>query len=179
MLAGDSAGAHTAAQTAMAFTDPAYARAAGLPTTLGVVDVRATVLVCGAYDLGLPDYSGPYARFLHAVLWAYAGVKNFRDDPRAAFASLPEHVGPDFPPAFLTVGNADPLQRHSHVMAAALTAQGVPVDFLCFPDDHQPALGHEYQFDLTTAAGTHALARTLAHLENHTTRTAGVDQAAG
>lgn len=131
------------------------------------------MLFCGAYDLGLPDYTGPHARFLHTILWAYTGVKNFRDDPRVAFASLPEHVGPDFPPAFLTVGNADPLRRHSHALAAALTAQGVPVDALFHPDDHQPALGHEYQFDLTSAAGVQTLTRMMAHLDKFTVNAAG------
>ena len=41
---------------------------------------------------------------------------------------------------------------------------GVPVDVLFWPQDHQPALPHEYQFDLDTAEGREALRRIEAFL---------------
>ncbi|MEW2378626.1 alpha/beta hydrolase [Micromonospora sp. NPDC047812] len=172
VLAGDSAGAHIAAQAALALTDPTYADRAGLPTTVRGATVRATILACGPYDLDLPDYDGPHARLLHTVLWAYTGVKDFRTDPRIAYASLPRHVSATFPPTFLTVGNADPLRRHSAALAESLATRGVSVDTLFYPDDHEPPLGHEYQLDLTAEAGRQALNRMVLHLQAHTVRPA-------
>ncbi len=45
-----------------------------------------------------------------------------------------------------------------------LRAQGVEVEALFFPDDHQPPLHHEYQFDLDSPAGRLFLDRLLAFL---------------
>jgi acetyl esterase/lipase len=168
VLAGDSAGAQIAAQTALALCDPSFAAKAQLPIVAPPVGIRATVLACGPYDPRLPDYQGEYGRFLKAIMWAYTGKKNFQDDPRFAYASLPQQVTGHFPPAFLTVGNGDPLRRHSVALAEALRAQGVPVDALFYADDHQPLLDHEYQIDVGTEAGAAALERIVAHVEAYT-----------
>lgn len=177
VLGGDSAGAHIAAQTALTLCDPAYAARAQLSIAVPAVRIRATVLACGPYDLHLPDYQGEYGRFLRAIMWAYTGTRDFQRDPRIAFASLPRHISAHFPPTFLTVGNADPLRRHSVALADALRAQGVPMDALFYPDDHVPALGHEYQLDLSTPSGTAAMDRMVAHLQAYTTNPVGGEAA--
>jgi hypothetical protein len=41
---------------------------------------------------------------------------------------------------------------------------GVQVEVLFFPDDYRPVLGHEYQFDLDSAAGREALERSVSFL---------------
>lgn len=165
VLAGDSAGAHIAAQTALAISDDAYAREAGLPQPIEADRLRGTVLACGAYDLSVPDYDdGVMGRVQRDILWAYTGEKDFADDPRLGYASLPQHVSSAFPPAFVTAGNADPLEPHSRSLVAALDGQGVDVDALFYPADRTPAAGHEYQFDLDSAAGQEALERVLGFL---------------
>ncbi|WP_328474241.1 alpha/beta hydrolase [Actinoplanes sp. NBC_00393] len=168
VLAGDSAGAQIAAQTALALCDPDYAAAASLPVSAPGVRIRATVLACGPYDLRLPDYQGEYGRFLKAIMWAYTGTRHFQDNTFFGYASLPQNVTPRFPPAFLTVGNGDPLRRHSVALAEALREQGVEVDALFYPDDHTPLLDHEYQIDLNTEAGAAALERIVAHVTTYT-----------
>ena len=75
------------------------------------------------------------------------------------------HVTPAFPPAFISAGNADPLEPHSHAMAAALQKQGVRVDALFFPKDHALPLPHEYQFNLDSEAGRKAMERSVAFLQ--------------
>ena len=40
----------------------------------------------------------------------------------------------------------------------------VPVQTLFFPDDHQPPLAHEYQFNLDTEAGQQALDESVSFL---------------
>ena len=46
-----------------------------------------------------------------------------------------------------------------------MATAGAEVDTLFFPDDHQPPLGHEYQFDLDGDAGRLFLERLLAFLD--------------
>jgi acetyl esterase/lipase len=74
------------------------------------------------------------------------------------------HVTSAFPPTFISVGNGDPLAPQSMAMADALRSVRVPVDTLFFSPDHQPALPHEYQFDLTRPEGRLALERVVAFL---------------
>lgn len=164
VLAGDSAGAQIAAETANAITSPAHARRVGVMPSLQPSQVAGVLLFCGPYDTELVRWDSPFAGFMRTVLWAYMGRKDFLDDPRLDAFSVARHVTPAFPPAFISAGNADPLEPHSRALADALRAQGVRVDALFFPKDYTPALAHEYQFNLDTDAGRQAMDRSVAFL---------------
>jgi acetyl esterase/lipase len=163
-VAGDSAGAQLAAQLAIVRDDPAYAQAVGVALPPGLPALRGTILFCGPHDVRLVDFEGAFGGFMTTVLWSYLGRRDFDADPRLPTLHLPLHVGPGFPPSFISAGNADPLAPHSVALADALLAQGVAVDTLFFPPAHQPPLGHEYQFDLDSEAGALAWRRMLAFL---------------
>lgn len=165
-LGGDSAGAQIAAQIAALVTAPGYADAVGVRPTIAPAALRGLVLACGPYDLGLAGKAATPAghRFLHTVLWAYSGKRRFLDDPTFAMVSVPDHVTSAFPPALITVGNADPLREHSELLAERLQGSGVELETVFFPDDHEPPLGHEYQFDLDSEAGRLFLERVVAFL---------------
>ena len=164
VLAGDSAGAQIAAELANAITSPDHARRIGITPALAPRQLAGTLLFCGPYDAGLVQWDSPFAGFMRTVLWSYMGRKDFLDDPRLDTFSVARHVTPAFPPAFISAGNADPLEPHSHAMAAALQKQGVRVDALFFPKDHAPPLPHEYQFNLDSEAGRQAMERSVAFL---------------
>jgi acetyl esterase/lipase len=165
-LAGDSAGAHVAAQLGALVTTAGYAEAVGIPPTVTAAQLRCLALACGPYDLGLVDRASRTGRvFVEVVLRAYTGTRSFRDDPRSATWSITENVTSSFPPALLTVGNADPLRPHSELLVERLRAAGAEVETLFFPDDHRPSLGHEYQFDLDGEAGRLFLERLVAFLD--------------
>lgn len=169
VLGGDSAGGHIAAQTAMAISGPEHAEAAGLPRPIESDQLVGAVLMCGAYDLFLPDYDdGVMGRFQRDIIWAYTGEKDFLDNPRLAYASLPQHITDAFPPTFISAGNGDPLEPHSHSMAEALRAAGVSTDELFFPADTEPEVPHEYQFQLAEEPAQEAFARVLDFLAEHT-----------
>lgn len=159
LLAGDSAGANLAAQVATIVTSPDYARAIGIAPGLSADRLKGVILFCGPYDLALMKGEGIGGLFTRLTVWAYSGVRNPADRPDFATFSLTDRVTSQFPPAFISVGNADPLKPHSKLLADALTRKGVAVDTLFFPDDYAPPLAHEYQFDLDTAAGRQALER--------------------
>ncbi len=165
-LAGDSAGAHIAAQLAALVTTPGYAERVGVAPTITPQELRCLVLACGPYDLRLARHPATPAGkdLMRTVLWAYSGTRRYLDDPSFAPWSIPDHVTAAFPPAFVTVGSADPLRRHSERLAEALRGAGADVETLFFPEDHEPPLDHEYQFDLDTAAGRLFLERLVAFL---------------
>jgi acetyl esterase len=163
-LAGDSAGGQIASQLAVAIGEPNYAAAIGFSPAIARAQLKGVVLFCGVYDTSKMTLAGSFGGFLRTVLWAYFGVKTIADNPTLAQFSVPRHVTPHFPPAFVSAGNADPLGPQSVAMADAIRQQGVATDTLFFPADHKPPLGHEYQFNLDQDAGREALERLVAFL---------------
>jgi acetyl esterase len=151
-LAGDSAGAQIAAQLANIISVPSYAATVGITPSIKRSQLRGAILHCGVYDLDL----GPHNHFMRTASWSYSG----RKDAQLAEISVARYVTADFPPAFISAGNADPLLPHSQALAKALAK----VDALFFAADYEPALPHEYQFNLDTEAGRLALERTLSFL---------------
>lgn len=147
-LGGDSAGAQIAAQVAAIVTNAGYAAEVGITPTIASDQLRAVALCCGPYDPQLAGGPSPLDAFLTAILWSYSGARDWRHSPLASTMNVVGHLTSGFPPAFVTVGNADPLAEHSRRLVEALRAQRVAVETLFFAPDHRPPLPHEYQFDL-------------------------------
>jgi acetyl esterase/lipase len=165
VLAGDSAGAHIVAQVANILSVPSYAAAVGIEPEIGAERLKGLILFCGPYDIDTADFEGSFSGFLRTVLWSYSGTRDFLDDPGFDTASVARYVTSDFPPAFISAGNSDPLLAQSVEMARVLDAVGVPVEMLFFPEDHDPPLPHQYQFNLDNEAGQEALRRALAFVQ--------------
>ncbi len=172
VLAGDSGGAHIAAQLANAITVPAYAGALGVVPAIDRSSLFGMLLYCGVYDVSAATLDSPSGEFQRTMLWSYSGNSDFMHDPDFATASVLHYVTPDFPPTFISTGNADWLNTQSHAFAAALAAQSVPVDSLFFPPEYSPPLSHEYQFNLDNAAGHLALERSVRFLASLDSRRA-------
>lgn len=166
VLAGDSGGAHIAAQTANLTVSSSYAVQMHIQPTLPASSLAGMLLFCGPYDTRKINLGGSFGGFLKTVLWSYSGEKDFMNSPSFATASVIEYISNNFPPSFISVGNADPLESNSRDLARVLKANGTYVDTLFYPKDHTPALGHEYQFTLDNADGQLALQRANAFL-NH------------
>ncbi|WP_306225052.1 alpha/beta hydrolase [Bosea beijingensis] len=164
VLAGDSAGAHIAAQLAAGLTGTDYAGRLGLKPTIPPTSLRGTVLFSGAFDPTAFELTGPFGGFIRSVLLAYFGTSSPFDSEQITEAAVPRYVTEAFPPSFISVGNGDPLAPQSVVMAQALRDRGVRVDTLFFPPETDPKLPHEYQFDLGRSEGRQALDRLTAFL---------------
>jgi len=162
VLAGDSAGAQVAAQTAAIVTNPDYARLVGLSPGAAPSQLVGAILFCGVYDItGMGGKGGILGWLVHTTTWAYSGARDWRQAKGFDTMSVEPHVTEGFPRSFVSAGNADPLLPQSLAMAAALQAKGVAVDELLFAADHRPGLDHEYQFNLDSEAGKRALSRLL------------------
>jgi acetyl esterase/lipase len=170
-LAGDSAGSQIAAQVATIITNPNYASTVSMTTPLQSSQLKGMILNCGAYDLSIINAKGGSqgAKLLRTFLWSYSGKKDFMDDPAIKPASVIDYVTKDFPPTFITAGNADPLLEQSQNMTKKLQDLGISVDPLFYPSDYSPALQHEYQFNLDTQAAQKALDHILTFLKQYST----------
>ncbi|MGN6126019.1 MAG: alpha/beta hydrolase [Humibacter sp.] len=166
VLAGDSAGSQYVAQLAVLVTNPAYAERLGIHPALNTEQLRAMVLNCGIYDVTkIPSAPGIGGWGFRAALWAYFGTKDWSNAPGGKAMSTIDFVTKDFPPTWISGGNADPLTAgQSKPMAAKLEGLGVPVTSVFYPKDETPPLPHEYQFHLNHAAARSALASTIAFL---------------
>ncbi len=167
VIAGDSAGAHIAAQLGIALSNPDYARATGVEPAVPLTSVRGLLLYCGFFDPALFEPRGFVADYLDAIARSYLDMQRFDPAMVPETFPIPANLTSDMPPLFITVGNNDLLTAHSEALAAAARQHGMAVETLFFPAEYKPALGHEYQFDLSTAAGQEALARTRAFLARH------------
>lgn len=163
VLAGDSAGAHIAAQAALLATSPGYAGRTGMQPGLERGQLIGMLLFCGLYDTGQFGTHAPRSWFIRTVMWSYLGSTSPPDQLGRDF-SVVANVTAGFPPSFVTVGNGDPLAPHSHALVRVLAEHGVRADSLFFPDDLIPPLPHEYQFNLDREEGREALRRVRAFL---------------
>lgn len=87
------------------------------------------------------------------------------DDTYFQTTSVLNFVGNNFPPSFISAGNADPFLDHSQKLARKLDSLKIQVDTLFFPKDLMPKLPHEYQFNLDVEEGNVALDRSLMFLK--------------
>ncbi|TKC60213.1 alpha/beta hydrolase [Pedobacter hiemivivus] len=170
ILAGDSGGAHIAAQTANLISSASYAKLIGVKAGINRNQLSGLLLYCGAYDAERIDLNSGFGVFLKTVLWSYSGEKDFVNAPLFKTASVINYITADYPPCFISVGNDDPLLTHSEALAEKLTALKVLLDSLFFKPDYKPALPHEYQFNLDEAAGKLALERSVTFLERLTAK---------
>lgn len=165
VLAGDSAGAQIAAQTAAVIANPEYARRVDIEPLVSRHQIVGVLLFCGVYDVTkMGEGGGIIGWFVKSTTWAYSGERDWRDARGFETMNVAANITADYPPAFISAGNADPLGPQSVGFADSLEVEGVAVDRLFFPAHYKPPLGHEYQFDLDTAAGKEALARAVAWL---------------
>ncbi|WP_378144685.1 alpha/beta hydrolase [Cnuibacter sp. UC19_7] len=170
VLAGDSAGAQLASQLAVLTTNPRYADLLGLTPSLRPGQLAGVILNCGVYDLRrMADLTGIVAWGFKSALWAYTGTKDWSSTYAGATMSTIDFVTADFPPTYISGGNGDGLTWLQSVpMSQRLTAEGVAVTDLFWPETHQPALPHEYQFHLDYPEAQQALTATLEFLATAT-----------
>ncbi|MBD8838564.1 alpha/beta hydrolase [Paenibacillus sp. CFBP 13594] len=153
-LAGNSAGAQIASQTAAVVTNPSLAKLMNITRVAQPDDLRGVLLFCGPYNLSTVAETG--FPLIRTFLWSYTGVKTFEDYPRLNEMSTVLQVTAAYPPAFITSGNVDPLTSQSIELAQVLKRLDVDTETLFFSNSSEK-LGHDYQFDLESDAGQQAI----------------------
>lgn len=165
-LAGDSGGSMISAQVANIITNPEYAKRMNIKPGIKKNQLKGLLLYCGIYEVENLNTEGKFGSFLKNVVWAYYGKKEIKDDEYAKTSSVKNYLTKEFPPSFISAGNADPLLPQSKLLAQELLSKHVQIDTLFFPENKNPALGHEYQFTYNEV-GKEAFEKSLLFLNAH------------
>lgn len=154
MFGGDSAGAQIALQYATIQTNANYAKKMAMPAELDAGQVRGTISYCGPLDLQQVAKQQPKSLlmrwFINTVAWSELGDKNWRQSDTLQQASLVKQITSQFPPTYITDGNAYSFQEQGLAFEKRLQQLHVPVTSLFFNHD-QKEVTHEYQFNYQTS----------------------------
>ena len=159
-LAGDSAGAQIASQMASVVSDPEAAASLKLKPEIARNQVRGALLYCGLYNIHNADRTG--FPFIRTFLWSYTGAKTVPNKIADEMWTV-DHITGNYPPVFLTDGNADWFASQSKELLKALRSRHIEVSALLF-DGCSDKLGHEFQFGLKTSEARQVLRSTIAFL---------------
>lgn len=161
-IGGDSAGAQIASQLNAVISNKQLASAMAVQPAVAAEDLRGAILFCGLYNMATVGDSGfPNIDYF---LNAYTGSTSYPTFDDIDQLSTVNHVTPEFPATFLSVGDGDPLAPQSAGLAHQLQAAGVEVQTMFFEGTNKN-LQHEFQYALDTLDAQETLAATLDFLE--------------
>ena len=163
-IGGNSAGAHLSSQLGALFTDSEYARQLGIDTHVPGKAIRGLLLFNGVYNFDTAGDCGFFA--FEKWVWSYAGRKDYRTWERLDEMSPVRHITPVYPPVFLTVGDADPLEPQTVEFAEKLSENGVDHTAL-FWTGTGAKLDHDYIYEMNTPEAQKAFAMLLRFLSEH------------
>ncbi|WP_232698572.1 alpha/beta hydrolase [Brevibacillus daliensis] len=168
-IGGDSAGAQIASQTAAVISNEKLAKAMNIQPHIDNKQIKGLLLFCGPYNMyrfeeHQASTLGKF--FVDTMFWSYTGEKDIKSFPKIDEISTVKQITPNYPPVFLTVGDADPLAPHSTDLIEALERNNVEVESVLF-DGTKSELGHEYQFDFSSSHAEKTLGRTIEFLHKH------------
>ena len=162
-FAGDSAGAHSVATFTLIQTNPDYARELGIAASVPKEHIKGVLLYCGPFDVqAIGEVRGIFGFFIKRAGWAYFGTKNWAEE-FAEIASISPHLTVDYPPVFVTDGNANSFEPQGMDFVAALEAIGVPVTSYFIPLETEAS--HEYQFLMDSPMGVECYKLTVQFLQ--------------
>lgn len=170
MFGGDSAGAQIALQYALTQTNQPYGDSLNVPHLLEKSAIKGTVSYCGPLNLEqikeTKSSSNFMKFFVRTVAWSELGIKNWKTSPQLKQASLVNHLTGDFPPTYITDGNAYSFQEQGLAFKAKLEQLSVPVEGLFF-NQSKKEMTHEYQFDYSKPEAKDCYAETLAFINKY------------
>lgn len=171
ILAGDSAGAHIAAQAALLATNPLYEKELGVASALKKENLKTILLYCGPYNVEqILTVEKPLLQFFTSRIgWAMLGDKHWQKGEAISTTTIKNYVTSEFPPAYIADGNSGSFEKEGKELVAELKKNGVKVQSLFF-DKEKKEVGHEYQFDLSSEEGMQTYQETVCFLEDNSVK---------
>lgn len=167
---GDSAGAQIALQYATVQSNPDYAKEMGMKQLVDRKTIKGVISYCGPVNLRQMSEikldSLTMNFFINTVAWSLIGTKHWQNDPKLFQASLVDHVTKEFPPLYITDGNAFSFQEQGQSLKKRLTELDVPVQGL-FYDKVTKEITHEYQFNYATKEAQECYDQTIRFLAQY------------
>lgn len=165
---GDSAGAQIALQYVTIQTSQKYANEMKMKSIVKPGTIKGTVSYCGPVDLQQVAKQQSDNRFMRffvkTVAWSLIGQKDWKNDDRLYQASLVDHVTKDFPPTYITDGNAYSFQDQGIALEKKLKELDVPVEGLFYKEEKKE-ISHEYQFDYSLEESKNCYEQTLSFIK--------------
>ncbi|WP_430611748.1 alpha/beta hydrolase [Enterococcus sp. DIV0876] len=150
LFGGDSAGAQIALQYVAIQTNETYAKEMKMDPFIAPNDIKGTLSYSGPVDMqqiANQKSNNQFMKFfVNTVAWSLLGTKNWKEDDRLVQVSLTNSVSKDFPPTYITDGNAYSFQDQGIAFENKLKSLNVRVESLFFKGDAKE-ITHEYQFD--------------------------------
>lgn len=173
-LAGDSAGAHMAAQAAIACFNEDYAQKTGISMPIKKEDLKGALLYCGPYELeafakidnGLLNF------FMNKIGQSYVGTLNWQKNEKTQYLNIIPWLTKDCPPVYITDGNSGSFESQGKNLGSALRQLNVSVRERYFPES-EGEIPHEYQMQLTSPQGQDCYKDTLEFLKMYSERKGG------
>lgn len=162
-IGGNSAGAQLSSQLGAMITNPTFAAEVGIPISMSAENLRGIILYSGPYDFDTADrLNFPGWR---AYVWSYTGQRDYEQYPRIDELSTVRNATADYPPTYMTTGDADPLEPQTYELDAVLRALAVDVTsrYWTGSDLHLP---HDYIYALDTTAAQTAFEDVLQFLSS-------------
>lgn len=163
-VGGDSAGAQIASQVAALVSNAELANTMAIQPAISNNQLQGALLLCGLYNLDTARATA--FPNIDVYLTAYTGAEPFESFPKIDELSTVQHISPEFPPVFITVGDADPFVSQSVELVDVLQSNEVSVNSVFF-EGTQKNLKHEYQYDLSTQDARDTFEETLKFLYIH------------
>jgi acetyl esterase/lipase len=163
-LGSNSSGSHIAGQVAALISNQAFADQMGIQPSITSTQLKGALLYDGFYDIR--TVRDLHSQVIDLYLWSYTGERDFDSFDRFEELSIPDHVTPDFPAAFITVGDADKLEPQSLELIQVLEKNGVDVDAHLYTGTGAH-LGHDFMMDLDTQPAQQILEQALEFLKRY------------
>ncbi len=167
-IAGDSAGAHMAAQFALLHTNPDFSKRLGTGSPLEKGALKCALLYCGPYNLQkmFSIENKALKLIIGRIGWSYLGQKNWRKSDLVDTLTISDFVTKDYVSSYITDGNTFSFESHGIELGKKLRALGVPVSERYFDKEKYGDVHHEYQMDLTQKNALDCLEDTLKFLSD-------------
>ncbi|WP_438781038.1 alpha/beta hydrolase [Enterococcus sp. DIV2469a] len=166
---GDSAGAQIAGQYVALQTNPAYAKEMSFDQDIPASALKGFISYCGPLDLkqiaGTSSDDRFMKFFVKTVAWSLLGKKEWQDSPHLQEISLVDKLTADFPPTYITDGNAYSFEDQGIAFANQLQALDIPVTSRFYKGDSE-TVTHEYQFDYSLPQAQACLTETLTFIKD-------------
>ncbi|UBH13570.1 alpha/beta hydrolase [Macrococcus armenti] len=145
IIGGDSAGAQIASQFVALQTNKALRDDMQESAVFSKTSIKGVILFGGLYDMHtVRDTKFPR---IEEYMESYTGEKHWEQDfKQINQMTVTKQVTRNYPPVFLTVGDADPFESQSRALERVLKSNNVPVETSYFDGTHK--LKHQYQFHM-------------------------------
>ncbi|TDM12269.1 alpha/beta hydrolase [Macrococcus lamae] len=168
IIGGDSAGAQLASQFAAIQTNDKLSETMNMKPSFKKEQLKAVILFGGFYNMKTVRATN-FPR-IKLFMQSYTGEANWEKDfVPINQMSTTRHVTKDYPPTFLTVGDADPFDSQARELVTVLQKYNIPYKTSFFDSSHQ--LRHQYQFHMALPESQLTYKKLLMFLRRYTNQT--------